>query len=510
MVRFLERRGPLLAAGVAALAALPGLGLPFLSDDWHLIEATTSEPFPAAAYDYFRPLYVATFWLDQGLWGRSPALFHLTNLLLIAASAALVVTLVRRYTGDPSLAAGTGLLFAIHPSHVENAAWIAVRGDPLYSIFVIPAALAYDRWRERMLGIPILAMVLFEASLLAKESAAILPVFLVLLGLLDTRRRATAREWLRGHMSMIGVALIHVIVLRPLALGSGARTLAPGSPSAWAKHAAGLAVSAIVPADVETVASRPFAWGGAAALALLGLLGVARVRSGKVPTRALAAAIAFGVLLLPSVVGLQDRYLFLPAAASSLALASLIGSLRGGVATAAAGVLAAAWILGCGAQWSNWRQAAFASQRLVAGLVEACRRPGVGEIVVANLPFRVRHGSVAGDFRAALIVSGERSVPVRFVVEIDYPDATADGLDGPVAATVRRPPPDAEVRVRITEGRYSRYRWPRPPRGGGSIDTGAGVVSFDGLGGAVIRIAPDPEKGRAAYAWVAGKLEPLF
>ena len=39
------------------------------------------------------------------MWGVSPAFFHLTNLLLIATSAALVVAVARRYTGDARLAA---------------------------------------------------------------------------------------------------------------------------------------------------------------------------------------------------------------------------------------------------------------------------------------------------------------------------------------------------------------------------------------------------------------------
>ena len=41
---------------------------------------------PTSPYDYFRPLYMASFWVDRRLWGPSPFFFHLTNLLLIAAT----------------------------------------------------------------------------------------------------------------------------------------------------------------------------------------------------------------------------------------------------------------------------------------------------------------------------------------------------------------------------------------------------------------------------------------
>jgi hypothetical protein len=56
----------------------------------------------------------------------------LTNLLLISAAAALVVVLIRRYTASAPLAGAAGILFALHPYHVENAAWIAARpnGSP--------------------------------------------------------------------------------------------------------------------------------------------------------------------------------------------------------------------------------------------------------------------------------------------------------------------------------------------------------------------------------------------
>ena len=154
LARFVERRGSLLAATVAALAALPGIGFPFLSDDWLMVESVGKGALPTSPYNYFRPLYMATFWLDRQIWGPSPVFFHLTNLLLIAATAALVVLVARRYSGDPLLAGIAGILFALHAYHVENAAWVAVRGDPLYSIPLLLAALGYDRWREGLGALP--------------------------------------------------------------------------------------------------------------------------------------------------------------------------------------------------------------------------------------------------------------------------------------------------------------------------------------------------------------------
>ena len=126
-----DRHGPVLAGIVAAAAAIPGLGLPFLADDWANLAAVETGVPSGTPFLYFRPLYLATFWIERMAWGLSPALAHLTNLLLVAVAAALVVVLVRRTTGDASLAGLAGLLFAIHPYHIENTAWISGRSDSL-------------------------------------------------------------------------------------------------------------------------------------------------------------------------------------------------------------------------------------------------------------------------------------------------------------------------------------------------------------------------------------------
>src|SRR2546427_3920237 len=140
-------RDPTLAAMLAAVAGLPGLWLPFLADDWAHLAAVAGGLALRTPFGYYRPLCMIIYWLDRLVWGLSPSLFHLTNLVLIGASAALVVVLIRRYTGDPALAGAAGILFSLHPYHIESAAWIAALADPLFSLLFLGAALAYDRWR---------------------------------------------------------------------------------------------------------------------------------------------------------------------------------------------------------------------------------------------------------------------------------------------------------------------------------------------------------------------------
>jgi len=477
----------------------------------------------ASALGYFRPLYVATFWLDRRLWGLSPALFHLTSLALIAASAALVVLVARRYTRDPFLAGAAGLLFAIHPWHVENAAWVAVRGDPLYACLTLLAILAYDRWREDGRGLPFVALALFEAALLSKESAVVLPFILVAIGALDRRHRPFPREALSGILPMLGVAVLHFAVLRPWALSGHPRALDQGRAIDWMKRVPGYVTGAVLPADVEILGAHAILWATLAACAIGGLALLARRRAGRVPGVAGVATVVFFVAIGPAVVGFQERYLYLAAAASGTALASLLLAIRGRAARAIAALLAAGWLVALGLQWSYWRQAAIASEHLVAGLVEASEQPGIREIDVVNMPFRVRGGAVYvyDDFLPALALSHGRPVSVKAVTYVSYPTAADDGLDGSPAGAIRPPPPAAEVRLRIPKGLFWRFNGVRPagldPPGGTTgaagattVTSGPGSLTFETDGAILARVAPLADGSRAAYVWTSGRLQRLF
>ena len=501
---------PLLVALVAACVSLPGLWLPFLSDDWAQVEAVGAGMTRQTPFGDFRPLFMASLWIDWRTWGASPAFFHASNLLLIAITAALVVVVARRYTGNAGLALGTGLVFAIHPFHVENAAWIAARGDPLFSVPYLLAILAYDRWRERCHRIPVAALLLYGAALLAKETAISLPFLLILIGRLDRDRRPGPGEWRRGYLPLLAFTAAHFLVLRPWVLGGAGRTLLEGFGPGWLLNGLGLTAAGVLPLDVELLSFRPVLWGTSAVATTLMLLLLARWRSGAVPGVALAAAPVFAVLIAPSLVGFQERYLFLPAAASALFLVALLRAARGAIGRVLAALLVIGWLAGTWAQWAGWFEAASASRALVAGLSRVADEPGVEEIVVANMPHHVYGGSVAGDFRAALAVNGRRPVRVRALTFVSYPNRDDDTLDGPRDVAITRTPEFSEVRMKIPRGPFWSYVGPRPPLRTESMTSAYGSVRFDAGGRVHARIPTAPERGRAACVWDRGGLVRLF
>ncbi len=117
----------------------------------------------------YRPLAIVTYALNWQISGAEPWSYHLVNVLLHATAAALVVR-VGLLWRLPILAAGlAGLLFAVHPIHVEAVAPVFGRKDLLVTVFVLAFALthrsALDRGGWRRAAAPLLLL----CAMLSKE-----------------------------------------------------------------------------------------------------------------------------------------------------------------------------------------------------------------------------------------------------------------------------------------------------------------------------------------------------
>src|SRR5262249_57510184 len=195
-------RTSLIACGVALLTAavfLPAVenGFIDLDDEYNFLENTLYRGFAPAQLHWmfttfhlgpWQPLSWLSLAVDHALWGLNPAGYHLTNLVLHAASAALLFVLTRRLllraglsevAGDGGAAVGA-LLWAIHPLRVESVAWITERRDVLSGFFFLLALLVYTLPPERP-GRLAAALAAAALALLAKASTMVLPVVLVAL-----------------------------------------------------------------------------------------------------------------------------------------------------------------------------------------------------------------------------------------------------------------------------------------------------------------------------------------
>jgi tetratricopeptide (TPR) repeat protein len=148
------------AAGLLLLAATVAAYVPALSagyiwdDDDHITDNPVLRDaaglrriwIDLRALPQFYPLTHTTFWIEYQLWGDQPFGYHLVNILLHALNAVLVWRVLRRLGLVPGawLAAA---LFALHPVHVESAAWITERKNVLSTFFYLMSMLAYLRLR---------------------------------------------------------------------------------------------------------------------------------------------------------------------------------------------------------------------------------------------------------------------------------------------------------------------------------------------------------------------------
>ena len=157
----------------------------------------------------WHPLTWISHALDYAVWGLDPMGHHLTNNLLHAVNTFVVVLLVVRLvetavvnssasadppgTGDSRftlenprftlIAAGTtGLLFGLHPLHVESVAWVAERKDLLCALFYLLSIMMYVRYRSHKTYMTyFLTLAFFILALLSKPMAVSLPVVLLIL-----------------------------------------------------------------------------------------------------------------------------------------------------------------------------------------------------------------------------------------------------------------------------------------------------------------------------------------
>jgi tetratricopeptide (TPR) repeat protein len=243
-----DARSACLVAGIlAALVYLNALPNQFAYDDIHIVVQNTAiqslETLPGAILapywpiadgrelGLWRPVTTALLGVQYVLGGGAPLLFHVVNVVAHVAVTVLVTLLLAELMTIPAALAG-GLLFAVHPVHVEAVANVIGLSEILSTAALVLACLVHVRGGEsygwgRTLGIGALYLVGFGA----KESGVTLPGLILLLdaarGTLGFRElpRYLRDRW-RVYLVMLLVA-IAVLATRLHVLGSFASAYAP-------------------------------------------------------------------------------------------------------------------------------------------------------------------------------------------------------------------------------------------------------------------------------------------
>ncbi len=301
---------------------------------WHTDEA------PGQNY----PLTSTFFWAQARLWGFGPFGYHLLNVLLHSADAALLWLVLRRLKLRGAWLAAA--FFGLHPINVESVAWVTEAKNVLSAFFLLLSLLAFLRWAEggRRGWYPA-SLALYLLALSAKTFVAVFPFALFVL------------RWYRGErLGRRTVAAVSPFLLLSLIAGAytwrlevvhvGARGEAWALSFAERLLVAGRAfwfylAQIVFPArlsfvyprwEISTGAASAWLFPGLAA-ALFALLWLLR-RARRGP---LAAAALYAVLLAPSLGFVSffaqiysfvaDHYAYLASAAPLAAAAWLVRGL---------------------------------------------------------------------------------------------------------------------------------------------------------------------------------------
>lgn len=179
-------------AALAVLLYLPTVRYGFVQDDRAIVVANPASHNVGAALRAFddpywpaesgaglyRPLTVVTYAVDWTLSGGRAGWFHFTNALWHGLATLLLTLLLTRWLPPIGALAG-GLVFALHPLHVEGVANIVSRAQVLAACGMFGAVLAARRrhWP--------LAVLLAAAAMLAKEHGVVVGALIALDDWLD-------------------------------------------------------------------------------------------------------------------------------------------------------------------------------------------------------------------------------------------------------------------------------------------------------------------------------------
>lgn len=172
--------------------------------------------------DYYRPIAHFAFALDHALYGLEPWGYHLTDLVILAASAGLCCAFAARAFGGLAGAAAAGLAWVLHPAHFEVVTAAPRRADALAVLFLL-AALVLEAGRKTgrvALGRSLVTACLCALSIGSKETGAVAPVVLFVFAACSTEGGIRAR--LGAALARTGPALgavLGMLALRTAVLG---------------------------------------------------------------------------------------------------------------------------------------------------------------------------------------------------------------------------------------------------------------------------------------------------
>jgi hypothetical protein len=173
-------------------------------------------------YLNYSPLHLFSYMLDHAITGLNAYAFHLSSNLWAGIVAGFVYLVALALTQHRLTAIAAGLLFVVHPVHVEAVAWISSRKDLVAAAFLLPSFLTYLKYRQRG-GIAwyLISQLLFLLALLGKLSVVAFPAVLLSLDLFIEKR--PLRRSIADKIPFVLLALVLSVVVQHAQPETGAQ-----------------------------------------------------------------------------------------------------------------------------------------------------------------------------------------------------------------------------------------------------------------------------------------------
>jgi tetratricopeptide (TPR) repeat protein len=144
----------------------------------------------------YHPLTMISYAIDYSIYGMDPSGYILTNILLHCVSTLVVYMLLIMWTKNPWASLAGGLLFSLHPLHVESVAWIAERKDVLYTAFASISILMAYLWYTRSSSVYwILSLCFLLLACLSKGMAVVVSPIILLIGITLKIEKEGKLDW---------------------------------------------------------------------------------------------------------------------------------------------------------------------------------------------------------------------------------------------------------------------------------------------------------------------------
>jgi tetratricopeptide (TPR) repeat protein len=153
----------------------------FLSDFHNARQVFLTDAFLDKSSHFYRPLQSLSYMIDIQISGGNNAwMYHLTNILFLGLISSLLFVLLRKLMIPSRLAVLSSLLYCSHPLFISNVAWIPARGDLQLMFFSLMTFLFFIEFiRSKKLIYMFLQWIAFTLALFSKETAAFLPLLLI-------------------------------------------------------------------------------------------------------------------------------------------------------------------------------------------------------------------------------------------------------------------------------------------------------------------------------------------